>query len=363
MTAPGGRPALCEGEATAALCALIGQTLDIEDVTAEDDFFELGGTSLKGVVLIAAIERRFGPRLRLADLYEAPTAAALSTRLSPDPADTTNTFSAVALPSTHSSATTAPVFLVHLIPADLSRALGRRRPVIGLSYGLAAVGDDTGWPPPVGVEALAAHYLAQIRRVRPDGACHLVGHSNGGVIAWEMARQLREADDPMGVLCLIDTRLPPGPPRRRVGWRTAVRTIASTSPRLLWLFAQRSALWRLVRLTERLSSMLSESSETPREQWERSDQPNRLGLIDLRRDAYRMTPLPGKPLLIEALTLTSILSEPIPVAPAYDRTGLTPDGYTLVQLPGDHNSVVRAPLVEQVAAAIDDAIRAQEAGR
>ena len=72
-----------------------------------------------------------------------------------------------------------------------------------------------------------------------------------------------------------------------------------------------------------------------------------------------MTPLPGQPLLIEALT-AGILSETIPVAFAYDVAGLTPDGHTLVQFPGDHSSIVKTALAEQVAAAIDAAIRAQE---
>lgn len=349
-----------DAAATTALCVLIGQTLDIEDVTPDEDFFELGGTSLKGAVLIAEIEQRFGRRLRLADLYEAPTAAALVARLGPDGPAAKDTFSVAALPAPHCGTTTAPVFLVHLIPADLARALGRRRPVIGLSYGLGAVGDDTGWRPPVGVEALAAHYVAQMRRFHPDGPYHLVGHSNGGIIAWEMARQLRQVGADVGLLCLIDTRPPTSPLNRRVPWCAALRTITSTPLHMLWLFAQRSALWRLNAIADRLSKRLSPVSETPQERWERSDQPNRLGLIDFQRDAYRMTPLPGRPLLIEGITLTSILSESVPVAPLYDEAGLTPDGHTLVQLRGDHSSVVRAPLAEQVAAAVDDAIRAQE---
>ena len=361
MSAPWGDPALSETEATAAICVLIGQTLDIEGVTADEDFFELGGTSLQAAAVIAQIERRLGRQLRLADLYEAPTAATLAARLRAHTADAAGTLSTVALPTPHSSSTTAPVFLVHLIPADLARTLAIRRPVVGLSYGLAAVGDNTGWPPPVGVEALAAHYVEQLRRIRPEGPYHLVGHSNGGIIAWEMARQLGETGTDVGLLCLIDTRPPPGPPRRRVPWRRALHAITATPPQILWLFAQRYALWRLISLADRVDKWLSKSRETPQERWERSDQPSRVGLIDLQRDAYRMTPLPkAQPLLIEALTLTSLLSEPIPVAPAYDSAGLAPAGHTLVQLHADHGSVVRFPLAERVAAAVDDTIRAHE---
>ena len=343
--------------ATEALRALIGQTLDIEDVTADEDFFELGGTSLNGAVLIAQIHRRLGSNLSLADLYAAPTARGLAARLgSQGPGDPAAAFSTAALPSAHPGTTGAPVFLVHFIPPDLARSLGQRRPVVALSDGLAAVGGNTGWPPPPGIVGLAAHYVEQLRQVCPEGPYHLVGHSNGGIIAWEMARRLREAGADVGLLCLIDTRPPPGPLSRRVSWRRALRAIVSTPPRVLWLLAQRSVLQRLNLVADRLALML----ETPEQQWDRLDQRNRLALIDLHRDEYRMTPLPGRTLLIEGRIPTGILSEPIPLAAIYSSAGLTPHGHIAVQLPGDHGSVVRAPLAEAVAAAIHEAIRSYE---
>lgn len=345
-----------EPSAVEAICALVGQTLDIEDVSADEDFFELGGTSLKGAELIAMIERRLGRQLKPADLYEAPTPAALAARLGLNADDVRDTFSVATLPSAHAATAHPPVFLVHRIPPDLARALGRRLPVIGLSYGLAAAGGNTGWPPPVGVEDLAAHYVEQMRRTRPEGPYHLVGQSNGGIIAWEMARQLREAGAEVGVVCVIDTGPLTGGRLLRVGWRKALRNIASTSPRLLGLIAQRLALWRLIHMTERLSRLLPEPSETPRERWERSNQPTRLDLIDLQREAYRMRPMPSQPLLIEAVAVTSILSEPIPLAHTYDDAGLTPNGHILVQLPASHLSVVRSPSAERVAAAVAETI-------
>ena len=364
MSGVGGRPFPSETEAAAALCALIGEILEIEDVTVDEDFFELGGTSLKGAVLIAQIERRFGYRLRPADLYEAPTAAMLAGRLRPGAIDTNDVFSVAAFPSTHSGTTSAPVFMVHLIKPELARALGRRRPVIGLSYGLSAVADDTGWPPPTGIEALAAHYVAQMKRTRPDGPYHLAGYSKAGIIAWEMAAQLWEAGTEVGVLCLIDTRPRPSwEAWRRVGWRENLSNIASTPPRVLWLLAQRFALGRLIAGAEWLTKRLSSTSETPQERWERSEKPNRLDLIDLQRDVYRMTPLPGQPVLIEAVRPPGLRSEPVSLASAYDEAGIPPDVYRLVQFPGDHGSVVEGPLAEKVAEAIDEAVRTYESER
>lgn len=326
----------------ATICALIGETLEIEDVTADEDFFEMGGTSLLGTALLARIERRFGPRLRLADLYEAPTAQGLAARLAqPPPAGG----SAIAFAPQPFAIDAAPVFLIHGIPTDLMRQIGRSRTVIGLSYGTAADRNDSHWPPPNGVEALAAHYLADMRRVQPVGPYHLVGHSRGGVIAWEMARQLGESGAEVGLLCLIDT-LPAGW-HQRPGWLAMLRTIASMPPQIL---AQK--------VFARVLGELSKHPWVRRMRWERSDQAGRLWLIDPQLDAYRMCPVQGRLLLVEATKPHSrILSErPRSLAETYLDLGLACDDDILFELPGDHDSVVRAPLAERVAAAIEDAI-------
>lgn len=329
-------------DVAAAICALIGETLEIEDVSADEDFFELGGTSLLGAALLARIERRFGSRLRLADLYEAPTGAGLAMRLvHPPPAGG----SAILFAPRPFAVDSAPVFVIHNIPADLVRQIGRRRPVIGLSYGTAADRTDSLWPPPTGVEALAAHYLAEMRRVRPVGPHHLVGHSRGGVIAWEMARQLEESRAGLGILCLIDT-IPPGS-HRRPSWLAVLRRIASTPPRLL---AQK--------VFHRALRELSKQSLVGRVRWERSDQAARLWLIDPRLDAYRMRPFQGRLLLVEATGPNSriLWERPDSLAQTYLDLGLARDGQILLQLPGDHDSVLSAPLVERIAEAIEEAI-------
>jgi thioesterase domain-containing protein/acyl carrier protein len=329
-------------EVAATICAMIGETLEIDDVTADEDFFELGGTSLLGTALLARIERRFGPRLRLADLYEAPTADGLAMRLvQPPPAGG----SAISFAPQPFAIDAAPVFVIHAIPADLMRQIGRSRPVIGLSYGTAADRDDSHWPPPTGVEALAAHYMAELRRVQPVGPYHLVGHSRGGVIAWEMARQLGESGAEVGLLCLIDT-IPAGW-HRRPGWPAMLRNVASTPPHLLAQKVFRRAL-----------SGLSKQSWVQRVRWERSDQAGRLWLIDPRLDAYRMRPVQGRLVLVEATKPDArILSErPDSLAQTYLDLGLARDFHILLELPGDHDSVLRAPLVERVAEAIETAI-------
>jgi thioesterase domain-containing protein len=58
---------------------------------------------------------------------------------------------------------------------------------------------------PQTIEQAAALYLSEIRRVQPRGPYHLVGHSYGGRVVWEMAQVLARAGETVGLLALIDT--------------------------------------------------------------------------------------------------------------------------------------------------------------
>ena len=75
------------------------------------------------------------------------------------------------------------------------------------------------------VEDMAAVYLAEIRKIQPSGPYHLVGYSFGGVVAYEMVRQLKSSGEQVGVIGLIDTF---GTPlsRRRDGRFETRRTVA-----------------------------------------------------------------------------------------------------------------------------------------
>ncbi|MGI9174515.1 MAG: alpha/beta fold hydrolase, partial [Rhodothermales bacterium] len=58
------------------------------------------------------------------------------------------------------------------------------------------------------VEALAADYIEAMRRQQPEGPYHLVGFCFGGLVAYEMAHQLRDVGEEVRQLLLIDTRSP-----------------------------------------------------------------------------------------------------------------------------------------------------------
>ena len=195
-------------DAERALAAMWQSLLGVTPVGIRDNYFELGGHSLIAVQLFARIEQRFGQKLPLATLFHAPTIEQLAALLStPEPATQVHWGSLVPLRETGDR---APLFLVHggggnvLNFRDLAEALEPGQPM----YALQAEGLDHEDLPQDRVEDTAAKYVAEVQAVQPHGPYYLGGYSYGGMIAWEMARQLRAAGEAVDLLALIESYAP-----------------------------------------------------------------------------------------------------------------------------------------------------------
>ncbi|MEP2718653.1 SDR family NAD(P)-dependent oxidoreductase, partial [Pseudophaeobacter sp.] len=210
------------------LAALFQSLLGVSQVGVADSFFDLGGHSLIAVRLFAQIKRQFDVDLPLATLFEAPSVASLATLLSQrgvgsteDCADTGTTVIGDApanythLVQLHAGADTgAPPFFVVagmfgnvLNLRHLALELGGDRPV----YGLQARGLIGGAEPHLTIEEAAQDYLAEIKQIQSQGPYLLGGFSGGGITAYEMAQQLQVMGEEVAALVLLDTPLPVRP--------------------------------------------------------------------------------------------------------------------------------------------------------
>lgn len=86
----------------------------------------------------------------------------------------------------------------------MAEALSSQYPL----HGLQPRGVDGLLVPHSTVEAAASFYLDATSAQRRDGPVHLVGHSFGGWIAFEMALQLRARGEPVQSLTIIDAEAP-----------------------------------------------------------------------------------------------------------------------------------------------------------
>ncbi|GIH92306.1 amino acid adenylation domain-containing protein [Planobispora siamensis] len=190
-----GRPPAGPREET--LCELFAEVLDLPRVGPDDGFFDLGGHSLLAVRLVSRVKEVLGAEVTIGALFEAPTPAGLAALT--ESGSRTDPL-AVLLPL-RESGSRPPLFCVH--PAGgLSwcySGLIRHVPDRPI-YGLQARHD----PLPASLRELAADYVEQLRSVQPAGPYHLLGWSTGGVIAQEMAVQLRLAGQEVALLAVLD---------------------------------------------------------------------------------------------------------------------------------------------------------------
>jgi thioesterase domain-containing protein/acyl carrier protein len=173
-------------------------------VQPEDDFFDLGGHSLMAVNLLETIASVTGIRLRLDVLFKAPTVRSMSAAMRSVRVDVP----ARCLVPIHPEGDLAPMFFVHGMGGGLldARALAAcvhpNRPF----YGLQSAGMDPNVAPVETVEQMAKEYLSEVLAAAPFGPITLVGHCTiGGVIAYEMARQMLAMGRPEPTLIMIDT--------------------------------------------------------------------------------------------------------------------------------------------------------------
>ena len=191
------------------LTKIWSQVLGIQSISVKDNFFDLGGNSLKAVMLFELIEKQFGKRLPLATLFQLATVKEIAQIIRQKewlaPWDS--------LVAIQPNGNKFPLFYIHpaggnlLVYRDLILALGSDQPV----YGLQAIGLDGKYAPHNRIEDMATHYLAQIRKVQPNGPYFLAGYSAGGTIAWEIAQRLDTQGQKVALLALIDSSGPKYP--------------------------------------------------------------------------------------------------------------------------------------------------------
>jgi len=182
------------------------EVLQIQPVGVSSNFFDLGGHSLTAIRLMSRIRQEFEQDIALEMLFQLPTVAQLATALRNRTAGSSTDRVLVPLQTQGSN---PALFCVHpaggtaFCYANLSRLLGSEQPFYALRL---PEWSKTGQYPAIAEQA--AMYLEAIRSVQPHGPYLLGGWSFGGIVAFEMARQLEQQGEEVAFLALIDSAVP-----------------------------------------------------------------------------------------------------------------------------------------------------------
>ncbi len=196
------------------LARIFEEVLGVSNLSAADNFFDLGGSSLLAVQIRSRITQQFGVTLPIHFLIEHPTLGELAQHVersvsqSADSASTTRgETSPLLIPLHRKMDSRAKLFMVQPIGGtvytyrELAEHLSSRLSV----YGLRASGMEAGEPIYTSVPEIAARYVEALRVAQPKGPYLLGGHSSGGVIAYEIAQQLIKRGETVRAIFMLDS--------------------------------------------------------------------------------------------------------------------------------------------------------------
>ncbi len=352
------------------LAGLWRDVLRIDTVGVEDHFFELGGSSIQGAMLINRIQEALGEPVYVIALFDAPTIQDLARHLGATyPVAVRRLFGTSSLPTDRSDGpipssagliltlqpegSRPPCFMVHppggivVCYQALAQRLDRDRPF----YAIRARGlHNPAEPLPGRMEEMAADYVAAVHEIQPHGPYYLGGWSVGGLVALEMAQQFLAEGETIGLLALLDTTPPRSPEEdgggKEYGLDMSLDELATLGPErqlpYLWQHALKLGLIEpdvpmgvAQQVLEALKRLFHHHM--------------------VLADQYVPRFYPG------CITLLRPSDAPVAVATTRDRGwGRLATSVDVHFVPGQHHSMVKEPHVQALARVLGDCLRRAE---
>ncbi|WP_041361153.1 non-ribosomal peptide synthetase [Methylococcus capsulatus] len=188
------------------LAGIFQEIFPARSIGIRDNFFTMGGDSLRAFQLLTRIELVCGRRLSFAALARAATVEQLAALI--DGRGDTETPHTHIVPLNLEAAGGPALFLVHGVGGSVHwyHALAELLKADFNVYGIQSPGMDEGEDALIGadVECLARLYISEIKAVQAKGPYWIGGHSMGGIIAFEMARQLHAMGEEVALVANFD---------------------------------------------------------------------------------------------------------------------------------------------------------------
>jgi amino acid adenylation domain-containing protein len=177
------------------------EVLAVRPIGIRDDFFDLGGHSFAAIRVVTRIAKQLGRSVPLGAMLQGRTVAYLA-----DIVDRRQAWSP--LVSLRAEGAGRASFFVHPAGGSVLCYRGLAQLSSGPFHALQAAGLDGDQEPIDTIERMAASYVEAVRTVQAHGPYVIGGWSSGGVIAFEMARQLEHAGEVVERVVMLDTPAP-----------------------------------------------------------------------------------------------------------------------------------------------------------
>ena len=176
--------------------------LGVRGIGIRDNFFDLGGNSLLAMRMLQRAEAACAKFIQPGALFRHPTIEHLAGEIAREVIDESPTIFHV-----NDAGTRTPFFYLHgdlsgggFYSLKLSRSLGPDQP-----FYVLAPQDIRSLSTAPSIEKMAAKHLAAIRAVRPRGPYIIGGFCIGGIVAYELAQQIKASGDSVEMLLMIDS--------------------------------------------------------------------------------------------------------------------------------------------------------------
>jgi acyl-coenzyme A synthetase/AMP-(fatty) acid ligase/thioesterase domain-containing protein/acyl carrier protein len=185
------------------LTAIWEEHIGVSGIGVIDDFFEVGGDSLIGVVIFVAIEEELGKSLPVSTLLTAPTIRKLGKIIDGELENNQG----VDIIAVNSNGEKPPLFFIPgkggfpIRIRHLVKHLNSDIPVYAFQNIIrerTEVSSDQ-------IKQIASNFIKSILKVHPRGPFFLVGESMGGKLAYEVAQQIARSGAKPPLVFLLDT--------------------------------------------------------------------------------------------------------------------------------------------------------------
>ncbi|WP_304197890.1 amino acid adenylation domain-containing protein [Flavobacterium alvei] len=208
------------------------ECLNIENIDIFSNFFEMGGHSIKAVKIMYEIKKHTGKRIPISTLLEHTTIEKFAKLV-----ETSEELFSDCLVPLQPNGNKPPLFMLHgggldvLCLVNMSKHFDEDQPFYGLQ-GVGPKGFDDWYE---SVEDMAAHYIEAIEKINPNGPYALAGFCVGGIVAFEMSRQLKAKGKDVSMLALLDSYADSSYYYKTQKQKKLVKYYAKTSKRLIYL--------------------------------------------------------------------------------------------------------------------------------